>query len=462
MTSQTLEPTSTPRPTLTRVYKPLPWQIEPWRDKSFIMLLTGSAGGGKSRLASEKLHGYCLKYPGSMALALRKTRESMSNSTVLMMERGVLANQGIRHNQSKNRFEYANGSILAYGGMKDDKQRETIRSIGQEGGLDICWMEEGNGFTEQDFNEILARVRGRSAPWRQIIITTNPDAPTHWIYKRLIEGREATVYKSGAADNSYNPAEYLSTLQRMTGVQKSRLAGGLWVQAQGSVYPEFDPTIHVIKSFRIPASWRRIRSIDFGFVNPFVCLWIALDEDERMYVYREIYKSGRLVEDHVNGVKDGDGNLIAPGINAYSAGESYEATVADHDAEDRATLQRHGVTSTAAAKDVKTGIQAVAERLRIAGDGKPRLFIFEDDVVEEDPLLEMERKPMGLIQEFAGYVWAKVKSDGATKEEPVKLNDHGLDALRYAVAEVDDISSQKIEAWSPETVRKAFSYDDRD
>jgi uncharacterized membrane protein len=55
---------------------------------------------------------------------------------------------------------------------------------------------------------------------------------------------------------------------------------------------------------------------------------------------------------------------------ALSQGEAIEATVADHDAEDRATLERYGVYTQPATKDVSPGIQAVQARLRRAGDGK--------------------------------------------------------------------------------------------
>src|SRR5690349_16438377 len=106
-------------------YNPLPWQFAPLRDKSLIVLMTGAAGGGKSRCAAEKLHAFALKYPGSMGLMLRKTRESMTNSTVLFYERGVVGKDPrVHHYSSKLRFEYDNGSIVAYGGMKDDDQRE--------------------------------------------------------------------------------------------------------------------------------------------------------------------------------------------------------------------------------------------------------------------------------------------------------------------------------------------------
>jgi hypothetical protein len=223
------------------VFEPLDWQTEPWNDKSPILLLTGSAGGGKSRLAAEKIHGFCLKYPGSTALVTRKVRATMSNSTVLFLQREVMGDDPrVLHRPSNMRFEYDNGSILAYGGMKDENQREHIRSLGQKGGLDIVWMEEATQFDEEDLNEILARMRGNAANWRQIILTTNPDAPGHWINLRLIMGGEASVYRSSALDNTYNPDSYYESLKKLSGVQYRRLVLGEWAEGSGRVIDTWD------------------------------------------------------------------------------------------------------------------------------------------------------------------------------------------------------------------------------
>jgi hypothetical protein len=88
-------------------FSPLPWQITPWRDKSRVLLLTGSAGGGKSRLAAEKLHGFCLRYPGAFALIARKTRVSMTKGTVLFLKETVIgADPSVAHLESKDYFRY--------------------------------------------------------------------------------------------------------------------------------------------------------------------------------------------------------------------------------------------------------------------------------------------------------------------------------------------------------------------
>lgn len=407
-------------------FKPLAWQPEPWRCQAKVMLLEGSAGGGKSRLAAEKMHAFCLKYAGAMALAVRKNRESMTNSTVLFLDRTVIAGDArVRPNPSNNRFVYANGSVLAYGGMKDDQQREQIRSIGLDAGVDIIWMEEAHLFSEADYEELLARLRGKAAPWRQLILTTNPDSDQHWIYRRLILRGEATVFRSSAADNTYNPDDYAETLDKLTGVRRARLARGQWVSAEGAVYDEYSAHVHLIDPFPVPGEWRRFVSIDFGFVNPFVAQFWAVDGDGRMYLYREVYMSQRLVEDHARELKKLAGD------------ERIEFVVSDHDAEDRATLERHWRKTIAAHKDVSPGIQAVQARLRVQRDGKPRLFLMRGALVELDTRLEDDHKPTSTAAEITAYVWQRGADGKPLKEAPVKVDDHGADAMRYAVAQLD-------------------------
>jgi phage terminase large subunit len=107
--------------------------------------------------------------------------------------------------------------------------------------------------------------------------------------------------------------------------------------------------------------------------------------------------------------------------------------VADWDAEDRATLEAEGIPTIAADKRVKVGIEAVQHRLERAGDGKPRLFVFRNALVETDPDLVDAKKPTCLADEIDGYVWA----DKDNKDEPVKRDDHAADCLRYACMNFD-------------------------
>ena len=414
-------------PNALAVWKPLDWQVQPFRDKAQTLLLTGAAGGGKSRLAAEKVNAYCWKYPGSTWLIMRKAREWAGKSIVPFMWQTVMGRDSrIKYNKSEGVFYYPNGSVIYSGGMMDDKQRESVRSIGGDGGLDGAWLEEANAFTRNDYEEIIGRVRHTAADWQQIILTTNPDAPTHWIYKDLILSGGASVYYSGAKDNPNNSPAYIHNLQKLTGVMKDRLVDGKWVQAEGAIYDEYDPAIHMIDRDKCPEFVRRYRVVDFGYSNPFVCQWWGEDADGRIYRYREMYVTKKLVED------------LTPKIVELSEGESIDATVADHDAEDRATMEKHGVYTIAAQKDVGAGIQAVKQRMKVQADGKPRIYFVRGALVEIDPLLEAEKKPTCTEDEITGYAWKKYPDGKPNKEEPVKVNDHGCDTTRYMVKYVDD------------------------
>lgn len=217
----------------------------------------------------------------------------------------------------------------------------------------------------------------------------------------------------------------MSALDALTGVRRKRGRDGLWVAAEGQVYEEWDDAVHLVNRRDIPREWRRFRVVDFGYTNAFVCQWWAMDHDGRLYRYREIYYTGRLVEDH------------ADDINRLSAGETIEATIADHDAEDRATLERRGIRTIAAQKDISTGLQAVARRLRKAGDGSARMFFLRDALTERDPALAARFKPTCTEEEFPLYVWPEAKDGRVLKEAPVDDNNHGMDCLRYLIMHVD-------------------------
>lgn len=205
------------------------------------------------------------------------------------------------------------------------------------------------------------------------------------------------------------------------------------------MYEGFDREKHTCEPFPIPAEWTRIRSIDFGYTNPFVCQWWAIDPDGRLYLYRELYMTQILVSEAARLITD------------LSAGENIKSTICDHDAEDRATLKMMGIESKKAWKSVKPGIDAVERRLKIGGDGKARLQIFRNATSNYDPhkwtfprtmpdqLLMDKKHPIGLIQEMEFYVWAKDVTGKPNKEEPIKEFDHSCDSARYLVCHVDKI-----------------------
>jgi len=417
-----------------RRFEPLSWQVAPWRDTSKVMVISSGAGTGKSWMALHKVNAFCLRFPGALGLVVRKFAESLKNSVIPSIEQ--IVPQSVLHVPSKSRFEYPNGSVIVYGGMKDKKQREKIRSVANKtSGVDIALMEEGSGFEEDDFEEIGGRMRGTAAPWTQIMLITNPDAETHWINQKLIRKYQSglssalSCYFPRCEDNPTLTPAYLERLRNLTGVRRARLYEGKWVRAEGTVYgASWDASVHIVPNQHNqpawfpnpPREWRRIRAIDLGFVNARVCLWIAIDEDGGMWVYRQIYRTRQRATD------------FAKEIIRRSMGESIEVTVCDHDAAERADLEAEGVITIAANKAVSRGIQAVEQRLLGLGNG-PRLHFLRGSLVAEDEQLRADFKPCSVEEEFDVYVWAKNGDGSVNKEEPKKEHDHGLDALRYGV-----------------------------
>jgi phage terminase large subunit len=75
-------------------------------------------------------------------------------------------------------------------------------------------------------------------------------------------------------------------------------------------------------------------------------------------------------------------------------------------------------------------------------DGRPRIYLCENALIERDTALADVKKPTCTLEEVVGYIWdrgtAIAQSNGKPpKEAPVKEDDHGMDALRYMVAERD-------------------------
>jgi PBSX family phage terminase large subunit len=442
--------------TIIHRYRPIGKCSELFSYRGPEVLLSGPAGTGKSRACLEKIHAICLRTPGVRALIVRKTRESLS-STALVTYREHVARQAIESGEvwfyggSKEeaaQYRYQNGSSITIGGM--DK---SIRIMSSE--YDICYVQEATELTVDDWEAITSRLRNNRISFQQIIADCNPDAPTHWLKMRAADG-DLKILESTHKDNPtlYNPdtgkptkagTEYLAKLNRLTGVRKRRLLYGEWCAAEGIVYESFDPAVHIIDPFEIPRSWPRYWGIDFGYTNPFVLgCWAHDMEHNRLYLYREIYYSKRLVETHAEKIM----SIVAPkdedGVPRWIEPQP-RRILADWDAEGRATFTlKTGLRTQEAHKAVTEGIQAVEERLQLRDDGKPGLMIFRGATVERDLSLREAGKPTCTEEEFPGYVWAPPPltttisvTQSRTRELPGKENDHGMDSLRYVVAHHD-------------------------
>ncbi|WP_449342454.1 phage terminase large subunit, partial [Streptomyces aurantiogriseus] len=315
---------------------------------------------------------------------------------------------------------------------------------------DLVFADEATELTVTDWESIATRLRNGVLSWQQQIAACNPAQPTHWLKQRCDQGQARMLISRHIDNPAYMNADgtpttvgaaYFAKLDALTGVRRLRLRDGKWAAVEGQIYEAYDEAIHLVDEVKPTAAWTRWGAVDFGYTNPFVYQDWWEDPDGRLYLAREIYFTRRLVEDHAERIKH-----ILYYASGQPRGQLPRAIYVDHDAEDRATLERKlGLSTKPAHKSVSDGIQAVQSRLKVQPDGKPRLFIARNALVERDPELETGSLPMCTADEITGYVWAvKPGNKGGLKEEPVKENDHGCDALRYMVAARDLVGRTRV------------------
>lgn len=405
------------------------------------VVMSGPAGTGKSLAALTKMHLLALRNPGMRGLMVRKTLASLGSTGLVTwreqvvkeaVEAGIVAFYG-GSRQEAAAYRYSNGSTIVMGGLD-----RATRIMSSE--YDVAFLQEATEATEDDWESITTRLRNGRISYQQLMADCNPGPPTHWLKARCDRG-QTLMLESRHEDNpmlyqggglTERGEAYMAKLDALTGVRYHRLRRGLWVAAEGVIYEGWDPAVHLIPRTRLPKDWVRWWSVDFGYVHPFVLQRWAVDGDGRAYLYAERYLTGCLVEDHARAVLE----EVAPG--GVWREPRPRGIICDHDAEGRATLERHlGMSTIAATKTVKPGIEAVMARLRPAGDGKPRLFIMRDACARRDPVQVDAKKPACTAEEIPGYIWAPAPDGRQAKEEPMKADDDGVDCMRYLAAELD-------------------------
>ena len=432
-------------------YEPRGAALDVFKTRDSELVIAGPAGTGKSLACLWRLHLAALNNPGIRALIVRKTAVSLGSTTLVTYEKKVataaIASGIVRWFGGSPReapcYRYDNGSVIVVGGL--DKSEKIMSAE-----YDLVFADEATELTITDWESIGTRLRNGRLSWQQQIAACNPAHPTHWLKQRCDQGaakmllsrhRDNPAYVN--ADGTLTPqgVDYFKKLDNLTGVRRLRLRDGKWAAAEGQIYEAWDDAIHLLDSVKPTPAWTRWGTVDFGFTNPFVYQDWWEDPDGRLYLVHEIYYTRRLVEDHAKTIKD---------LLYYPSGQPRtqlpRAIYADHDAEDRATLERHlGLSTKPATKTVSDGLQAVNSRLKVQEDGKARLYIVRGALIERDPELVSAALPTCSEEELPGYVWAvKPGNAGGLKEVPVKENDHGMDAKRYMVAARDLVGRTRV------------------
>ncbi len=394
----------------------------------FSVLFCGPWGSGKTRLLAEKAYFLCGRYKGYKAALCRKEAKHLRKTTWKWLIDYVIPPYILKmsyYNKTELEIILPNGSEIHGCGL-DEPTKLASTEFGFIG------VEEATEITDElTFAWIESRARQPGQPFHQVMFVCNAGPPSHYLYQtyymkknngvtRLIEGQ--TLW-------SLLPDSYKLRLSMLKGKYRERFLENKWIGYEGLIYDVFNPSKMLVPRFEIPPYWNYVISIDFGFHSPFVCQFWAISPDGVWYLEKEIYHTQRTINVHAKQILElmQERNLLPGPLNKKSPSGDVIlrdwTAYSDHDAEDQATLQEHGIMTENADKNVSSGIQTVYDAM-----ANGRVFFFEDALVEKDPILEMSGKPTCTIEEIQDYIW---KND--LKEEPKKENDHGCDAMRYAI-----------------------------
>lgn len=200
----------------------------------------------------------------------------------------------------------------------------------------------------------------------------------------------------------------------------------------GKIYGEFDPSLHV-KRHTFNPDWPNYIAFDWGFTNPLAAIEFQRDPWDRIYVWREHYRSYLQLGQHIDIMKQRD---QPPGYHLdMGFGDSADPEAAMH-------MSTNFVPTWAlpeAKKNWREGVDLVKTFLktRDSYDATGSLILMDEyGTPKQEPWLYIDPACHNLIREFNNYRAPDVKSEVNPREAAKKHDDHALDALRYGLMHV--------------------------
>ena len=397
-----------PRSLLTMTW----WQTERYKDKDAI-ICDGSIRSSKTvSMSIGFILWSCSCFNGKTFAICGKTIESLRRNVITQLPTLFEGLCKITERKSENLMVVSlDGRVNKYYlfGGKDEGSAALIQGMTLAGVMfdEVALMPRS--FVEQ----ALARC---SVEGSKFWFNCNPDSPEHWFYKEWIQKhkkKNALYLHFTMEDNNSLSEKVKKRYENMySGVFYDRFIRGLWVVAEGLVYPRFSKADNVTED--IPESGTYYISIDYGTLNPFSAgLWCV--SDGKAVRIKEYYHSGR---DTKRQLTDEEYHAALEKLIQYTDSEGvlqeYEIdrVVIDPSAASFiACMRRHGKFRVKhAVNTVIDGIRNVTSMLN-----SKRLFIHSSC--------------KDSIKEFKLYSW----DDKAQEDKVIKENDHAMDDIRYFV-----------------------------
>ena len=293
-----------------------------------------------------------------------------------------------------NRFELFGVLVCCFGHSK-------INDMGRIRGMTAygAYINEASVANENVFNEIKSRC---SAPGARLIMDTNPDRPNHWLKRDYIDkadGKTVAEFGWQLDDNDFLTVRYINSIKNSTpsGMFYDRDILGQWVNAEGLVYCDFSDDNYIAAS-DVPELRRHFIGFDFGYEHPAAVVLLGEDADGVQYLLMEYSDKHKNIEHWKK--------VIFKLYEEYGRIPVYCDSARPDLIE---SLQSDRINASNAVKDVLPGIAEVATRFK-----ERRLLVVREHVTN-------------FKDEICTYCWK------SGTDEPVKINDDTMDALRYAV-----------------------------
>lgn len=217
------------------------------------LLLSGSYGSAKSTLLAHLAVTHCLLYPRARCAIARRARDDLKRTiwAEILEHIGDDLTEGVDYwlNLSDLKVTFCNGSeiVAAYWG---DKRYKKFRSW-KLSMLIIEEIVENDDQDEEAFKQLKARLRRLPHVAENLLAAaTNPDAPTHWVYRYFIEPNPEgaaphptrRVFYSLTEQNPFLDPVYVEQLRAdLSPKEADRYLRGRWIELQGEVvYCEYD------------------------------------------------------------------------------------------------------------------------------------------------------------------------------------------------------------------------------
>lgn len=285
------------------------------------------------------------------------------------------------------------------------------------------------------FDQLRSIIRWPGIENTKFLAGTNPGEKGHgwvkklWVDREIRDGdpapQEIHFIRSLPTDNPHNAASYLVELQKLPEKLRKAYWDGSWDIFAGQYFEEWDRDKHVVQPFAIPASWKRIRCYDHGRDHPAVMLWLAIDYDGNVWVYRELSVRGLNVDQ------------IAVEVNRLSEGESYDYSVADPSIFANTGFVDRSGGQTIAETFARCGIMFLpASNRRVDGWGLLHQYLHHGE--GKEPKLKIFSTCTELIRTLPALIHDDVRPEDVAKE-----NDDEADALRYGLMSLHERKSPK-------------------